>query len=42
MMTPEQAISSPPTVLRPAAGVRLFLTEDEGILFDEMDRNFSI
>jgi hypothetical protein len=35
MMT-EQAISSPSTVLRPAAGVRLFLTEDEGILFDEM------
>ena len=36
MMMPEQAISGLSTVLRPAAGVRLFLTQDEGILFDEM------
>jgi Coenzyme PQQ synthesis protein D (PqqD) len=32
----EQAASTLSTVLRPATGVRLFLTRDEGILFDEV------
>jgi hypothetical protein len=32
----EQATSTLSTVLRPAAGVHLFLTRNEGILFDEV------
>jgi len=35
-MIADQVISNLSTVLRPAAGVRLFLMQDEGILFDEM------
>lgn len=35
-MIADQAISNLSTLLRPATGVRLFLAQDEGILFDEM------
>ena len=35
-MNAEHAAWTLPTVLRPAAGVRLFLTQNEGILFDEV------
>ena len=35
-MSAEQAASTLSTLLRPATGVRVFLTQDEGILFDEV------
>lgn len=38
-MNAEQATSTLSTVLRPAAGVHLFLTRNEGILFDEVGQN---
>ena len=35
-MSAEQAASTLSTLLRPATGVRVFLTRDEGILFDKV------